>query len=90
VAHSQGILLGVGVVLEAYQVPLSGSFNVEMRSEIGFSEHSGMPSGDRPHCGQPTGSKTRPRMKICDRVKVHFTIARFTGRSFVAQDYRES
>ena len=43
----------------------------------------------RPYCGQPTGSKTRPRLEICDRVKVHFTIARFTGRSFVAQDYRE-
>jgi len=46
-------------------------------------------SAHRPHCGQPTGSKTRPRLEVCDRVKVYFTIARFTGRSFVAQDYRE-
>ena len=53
---------------------------------MGFSRFD---SG-RPHCGQPTGSETRPRLEICDRVKVHFTIARFTGRSFVAQDYRES
>ena len=38
--------------LNTFSVPLSGSFNVEMRPEIGFSEHSGMPSGDRPAFGQ--------------------------------------
>ena len=34
----------IGLRFVALKVPLSGSLTVEMRPEIGLSEHSGMPS----------------------------------------------